>query len=1050
MKKLLNILLIPVLVNLVFSQPVGAYWVWSPESGKFVNPEGAVEDTANEQFDYALSFYEAKNYEKALKELKNLAKKYPTSRMAPEAYFKIGQIYEENHDLFKAFRSFQKIIDNYPNSARANEVIERQYRIGNVFLSGKKTKLMGLPVVPALPKAIEVFEQVVKNAPFGEYGDKALFQLGIAYKRSGNFPKAVETFERFVENYPDSPLAPDAKFQMGEVSLQMSRNMNRSQEGLDRAEDYFDNFLSEYPAANVRGKALRMKKAIDEKNAEKNYKIGEYYERENYLESAAIYYQDVVKNYPKTSWATKAQDRLMVFKSPVKFIKEKQDSLQSDATQISLRKKEIEETLRGLESGDESRRAGLRDDLEKLKKKEKELKSDIRSFDRRKVSDLKRRREALKRKTLELKEKKKALERKRKMFRNNPSEDLQKAFRMWSESLRAEEAVLLREKNKLNRIEGELGVSTQFHLPFRREDNVEGLRQMHSDNLSDLAREIKVWDLKKEELYDFRSDTLAQWDAMRGDDLELLSKKKEFQAILSQEGGDLKERIETADREGEALEALKDRYEAKRREFQRVTGKKSWKRLLKMPTKAVSRSWDLVTFSSTDPSEKLREARDRMSGLEKDLKEKEGIVEAIQKSFKEELEGGVPSYSGAVKKREPEAESSAALPEDIRLKKRIKLVEREIRWRYEEIEDRGIAKKAKVEELEALVEQTRSQRPLMFQAGRTVAAPARGFYRFFHAFLFGLQPRERVVRSNSLKAEGLTAEAASSRIRKLREQIEFESILIEARVREIDSLKKDLKALQKEAAGRKGFSYRSVFIERPGTFLEDVVDSARKVFPSKERKEILIDRLDRETRVLEDLRAKRRLLNEKIKEIEAEAPSSEADKPEAPTVAPPPPSSDIITLEKELAGLEKEIGGRQKAYRDDRDRLEKDLKVFYQKKLSDRLKERFGITDRSFQDRQKLIDEERKKTEEELLKIVKKEEKIVNKRQELLTEKKEKIAKKITDFKKKEDFRYEVLENELDELLEQVREVQVQKRNLLEEKKKLSESLKTEVTSFEK
>ncbi|MBI4549610.1 MAG: outer membrane protein assembly factor BamD [Candidatus Omnitrophica bacterium] len=1047
MKRLLRLFIVPILVSLTFSQPAGAYWVWSPESGKFVNPEGAVEDTANEQFDYAVSFYEAKNYDKALDELKNLAKKYPTSRMAPEAYFKMGQIHEENHDFLKAFRSFQKIIDNYPNSTRANEVIERQYRIGNVFLSGKKTKFMGMPVMPALPKAIEVFEQVVKNAPFGEYGDKALFQLGIAYKRSGNLPKAVETFERFVDNYPDSPLAPDAKFQMGEVSLEMSKNMNRSQEGLDRAEDYFDNFLSEYPAANVRGQALRMKKAIDEKNAEKNFKIGEYYERENYLESATIYYQDVMKNYPRTTWAAKARERLELFKSPVKFIKKKEDDLQAESTQISLRKKEIEETLRGLRDED-PRRAPLTNDLKKLKKKEKAIKSSIRSFDRRKVSDLKRRREALKRKSAELKEKKKALEQKRKLYRNNTSEDLQKAFRMWSESLRAEEAALLREKNKLNRIENELGVSTEFHLPFRGQENVENLRGMHADNLSELAREMKLWDLKKEELYDFRSETLTEWDDMRSEDLELLSRKKEFQEILSQQGGDLKQRLESSDRESAALEAMKDRYESRRRDFQRLTGKKSWKRLFKMPGKAVTRSWDLIMFSSTDPAEKLREANERMNGLEKELKEKAGIVEAIQKSFQEELEGRSVPGPVSAEKTAPESETSV-LPEEIRLKKKIKLVEREIRWRYEEVEDRGIAKKAKVEELELLVRQVKDHQPVMVQAGRTVAAPAKGFYRFFHAFLFGLEPRERTVRSKSLKAEGLSAEAASSRIRQLREEIEFESIIIEARVREIDALKKDLKELQKEGAGRKGFSYRSVFIERPGTFLEDVVDSARRVFPSEERKEILIDRLDRETRDLEDLRAKKRLLGEKIREIEAEVPAAQAPAEAAPA-AKTEASPDIIALEKELSELEKEITGRQKAYREERERLEKDLKVFYEKEFSDRLKERFGITDRAFQDRQKLIDEERKKTEEELLKIVKKEEKIVNKRQELLAEKKEKISKKISDFRKKEDFRYEVLENELDDLLDQVREVQIQKQNLMEEKKKLSESLKTEVTSFEK
>ncbi len=57
------------------SSNVQAYWVWSPEEGKFVNPEGASQDSAEEQYDYAMQFYKEKNLDEALKQLENLIKK---------------------------------------------------------------------------------------------------------------------------------------------------------------------------------------------------------------------------------------------------------------------------------------------------------------------------------------------------------------------------------------------------------------------------------------------------------------------------------------------------------------------------------------------------------------------------------------------------------------------------------------------------------------------------------------------------------------------------------------------------------------------------------------------------------------------------------------------------------------------------------------------------------------------------------------------------------------------------------------------------------------
>ncbi len=1047
-----RIVFVLLILTLSIDQSLFAYWVWSPESGKFVNPEGAVEDTADQQYDYALSFYEARNYEKAIKELKNLVKKYPGSRVAPVAQYKLGTIHEEQNEYYKAFRAYQRIIENYPNSTHMNEVMEREFKIGNVFLSGKKPKFMGVPILPALPKAIEVFEQVAKNAPFGEYGDKSLFQLSVAYKRSGNFQKALETLQNLVENYPESPLLPDAKYQLGEVSYQMSKNINRSQEGLDTAEDYFESFLAEYPGANVRKKAKRLKRAIDEKNAEKNFKIAQYYERENYLESAVIYYEDVVRNYPDTSWAKQAKERLMVFRAPVKYIKEKEDVLESQLSQISLRKNELEQTLKN--AGADAAKAGeLESNLKALSKKAKILKAGLRSFGKQKVTDIRRRRDALNRKQSELKEKIKALAKKKKSMKNNTSEDLQRAFEKWSESLRAEGAALQHEKVELNKIEQDLGIPpSRLRLPFMGKENVEELRKMNVDAFADLMKEKKLWDLKKEELYEFRKNVLSQLDSLQGEDIEILSQKKEFQELLEKYGGDLRQKILDLNQEKAQWLALKEKFEAKAGELESKTGKSGWTGFLKAPGKAVKHSLNFVIFSSKDPAARLEEAKSKKAGLEKRMEGKKALIQAIQKSFEKELQGR-QSVAEAAPETE-KASSDEKLPEAIRLKKQIKLFEREIRWRYEEIQDRNHSKKEKMDQLDTLVKSARANGSAAFRTGEAITAPARGVYSFLHAFLFGLKPREEVIRSESLAVKANASAAPDyRRIKKLREKIEFESVLIEARAREIEKLKKDLREFKAQAAKRQGFSYRTIFIEKPGSFLEDIVTSARRALPQKERRDILIERLDEETRELKKMEEQDLFLDEKTKEFEQQiSQKTEAAQPAAP--APPkaqkkPDEQEAAALEKKVATLKQEVESREASYAKNRVQIQKQLKEFYRGRLSKRMEERFGITDKSLKQKRKLYIEERKRTEAELLKIVKKEQRLVTKQQELLIEKKEKLQGKMTDYKKKEDYRYEVLQNDLEELFDQARQVQTEKQNLTAEQKKLSEYLKSEVGSLE-
>ena len=67
-KRLILIIFI-ILVLLGPSSLSFAFWMWTPETGEWVNPKFAVKDTPGEQLKYGMDFLVNKKYKEAIREL---------------------------------------------------------------------------------------------------------------------------------------------------------------------------------------------------------------------------------------------------------------------------------------------------------------------------------------------------------------------------------------------------------------------------------------------------------------------------------------------------------------------------------------------------------------------------------------------------------------------------------------------------------------------------------------------------------------------------------------------------------------------------------------------------------------------------------------------------------------------------------------------------------------------------------------------------------------------------------------------------------------------
>ena len=308
-KKTALIIFLLILV-LICQEPLYAYWIWTPKTGKFVNPKYAVKDTPDAQLDWAMGFYEAGENKRAISEFEKLIEHYPNSVNAPSAQYYIGRANEELEDYYAAFLAYQKTIEKYPYSERVDEIIERQYKIGGMFLEGQKAKIMGMKILPATDKSVEILTQVVENAPYGKYADMAQYKLGEAYKKQEFYEEAVLAFQKVIDDYPNSPLVEDAKYQIALCTYHVSRDPYYDQEFTDRAIEEYKNIIDKTEDEQLTREAEETLIRLREKKAKSAFETARFYERTGHYKSAIIYYEEIVRKYGDTSIAGEAEQKI--------------------------------------------------------------------------------------------------------------------------------------------------------------------------------------------------------------------------------------------------------------------------------------------------------------------------------------------------------------------------------------------------------------------------------------------------------------------------------------------------------------------------------------------------------------------------------------------------------------------------------------------------------------------------------------------------------------------------------------------------------------------
>lgn len=304
-------------VILFFQQDARAFWIWTPETGKWVNPKYSVKDTPKEQYEWAARLLELGEYNQAIKKFQQLVKKFPDSPYAAKSQFSIGLAYEQKGNITKALEEYQKVADKFPySSEEVMKVIEAEYRLGNLILErkGEDLWLKVSTFEGNCERAAKVFDQAIKISPYSAKAPEMQYKCGEAYLKAKKYEDAEASYKKVLDIYSDSEWSDDAVYKLGLLAETQALESIYDQTKTEEAIKWYSEYLKKYPGGSQADDVKERTAALTDKKIKKLYETGEYYEKSRDTESAMVYYRRIVDDFPQSQWAEKAKERMEVLK----------------------------------------------------------------------------------------------------------------------------------------------------------------------------------------------------------------------------------------------------------------------------------------------------------------------------------------------------------------------------------------------------------------------------------------------------------------------------------------------------------------------------------------------------------------------------------------------------------------------------------------------------------------------------------------------------------------------------------------------------------------
>jgi len=290
-------------VTLFAAGEAAAQWVWTPQTGRFLNLDRMPRETPELQVQYARSLMLEGDLRKAYRETLKFDNFYGDTDWADENQYLRGEIRMRQGAYLGAANEFQQVVSQYPDSDRFDDVIEKQYEIGDYYYDrgvarqeGRWRPFRNRP----FRRAITVYTMVIDNQPFTEAAAEAQYKVGLCHFARDEYIEAAFEFRRVLEDYSTSPWVRDASYKLANTYVNSALPPQYDQTPSRLAVAAISDYNRRYPADEHSGQLAEWHDDMTDRMATQRLEAAQFYERRRQFEAARISYEAVAQQFPQT------------------------------------------------------------------------------------------------------------------------------------------------------------------------------------------------------------------------------------------------------------------------------------------------------------------------------------------------------------------------------------------------------------------------------------------------------------------------------------------------------------------------------------------------------------------------------------------------------------------------------------------------------------------------------------------------------------------------------------------------------------------------------
>ncbi len=252
--------------------------------------------------------YDRKAYGRARRLAARIVDRAPTSPVAEDAWLVVIDSHIARRNWPRAFEECEKLLARHPQTRHHGAILRREFQIGEALAASHVWLLFFR--LSRLDEGIRVLERVIEHAPFGPLADRALYAIGEARFRDGDYRAAAEAYDRLLKQYPNSDLVIRARVRRATANQRLAEGPAYDSVPAEAARRDMEDLARMSGSKRV----ARYARDLRDMTARGDYDSGLFYFSRYSIDGGVRYMKAVMARYPDTELADRAERILALVK----------------------------------------------------------------------------------------------------------------------------------------------------------------------------------------------------------------------------------------------------------------------------------------------------------------------------------------------------------------------------------------------------------------------------------------------------------------------------------------------------------------------------------------------------------------------------------------------------------------------------------------------------------------------------------------------------------------------------------------------------------------